>query len=416
MRIGYASLTTGVRETNFKTCILKNATDENLLSIIHHNLDSLENIIDYNVKTGIKLFRISSGIIPFGSSSVNELKWWEIFSEKLFYIGSKIKKGDMRVSMHPGQYTVLNSPKDDVVERAIKDLEYHNKFLDSLNLKKEHKIILHIGGVYGDKRSAIDRFIQNYKGLNEKIKNRLVIENDDKSYNIEDVLYISKTLNIPVIYDNLHNKVLCSDPLKDDSYWIEKVRGTWKKGHGTQKIHYSQQDPTKKPGAHSKTIKLSEFLEFVKGLDFDIHIMLEVKDKNLSAIKCINGIENNNVKVLELQWSKYKYSVLERSPLSYNKIRSLLKNKEEYPVLEFYKIIGDSLEIEETIGNTINAAQHIWGYFKSQSSESEKKRFEKMIIDYRQEKIKKNRIKNFLNKLSIKYNQKYLLDSYYFFI
>lgn len=79
MRIGYASLTTGVRETNFRTCILKNASSENLLAIIEDNLHSLENIIDYNIQNGIKLFRISSGIIPFGSSPINKLKWWDIW-------------------------------------------------------------------------------------------------------------------------------------------------------------------------------------------------------------------------------------------------------------------------------------------------------------------------------------------------
>lgn len=414
MRIGYACLTVGVKETNFKSCILKNASDENLKSIIEHNLNSLENIIDYNIKNKIKLFRISSGIIPFGSSPANSLKWWNLFEDKLNQIASKIKESDMRVSMHPGQYTVLNSPREEVVERAVKDLEYHTVFLDSLNINEENKIILHVGGVYGDKQSAIHRFIENYKLLDKKIKRRLVIENDDKCFNIEDVLEISKKIKIPVIYDNLHNQVLSSDSSKDDNYWINKVNKTWTKADGIQKIHYSQQDVSKRLGAHSSTIKLSEFLDFKKALNLNLDIMLEVKDKNLSALKCINATENYNIKVLELEWSKYKYTILEYSHLNYQKIRELLKDKKSYPVLEFYKLIEESLEMEEDSRNKLNALQHVWGYFKFKASDKEKQKATQMIGDYKEGKTDKNKIKNFLHKLALKYDMEYLIDSYYF--
>ncbi len=416
MRIGYACLTLGVRETNFRTCILKNASEENLLSIIEHNLDILENIIDYNIQNNIKLFRISSDIIPFGSSPANSLKWWDIFEEKFSDIGNKIKGSGIRVSMHPGQYTVLNSLDEDVVSNAVKDLEYHNRFLDSLNVNKSNKIILHIGGVYGDKKAASQRFVDNYKLLDPKIKERLVIENDDRSYNIEDVLEISKIIHIPVIFDNLHNEVLPSNGIKSDKYWIEEVNKTWTEGNGNQKIHYSQQDKNKRSGAHSFTIRLKEFMDFIEDLNSELDIMLEVKDKNLSAVKCIYASQSNNITNLELEWSKYKYSVLENSPNNYNTIKELLKDKEGYPVLEFYRLIEESLEIEDSIGNSINAAQHVWGYFKDLATETEKRRYDKLLNAYENGEGKKLSIKNHLNKLAIKYNIPYLLESYYFSI
>ncbi len=151
MKIGYACLTMGVPETNFRSCTLKNANRKTLLNIIEYNLNSLENIIEYNIKNNIRLFRISSGLIPFGSSIINDISWWDVFSFKLCSIGKKIKNSGMRVSMHPGQYTVLNSPKKDVVKRAIEDLNYHNRVLDSLGVDIDNKIILHIGGVYNNK-------------------------------------------------------------------------------------------------------------------------------------------------------------------------------------------------------------------------------------------------------------------------
>lgn len=200
MSIGYACLTIGVPDANLKSCTAKSLTEEKLLEIISYNLKSLNNIIDYNIKNDIKLFRISSDLIPFGSSHLNQLSWWKLFSQEFAEIGRKIMNNNIRVSMHPGQYTVLNSPNDDVVKRAIEDLNYHVKVLDNLGVGENHKIILHIGGVYNDKEQAINRFVNNYKQLDNRVKQRLVIENDDKSYNINDVLKIGKELNIPVIF------------------------------------------------------------------------------------------------------------------------------------------------------------------------------------------------------------------------
>ncbi|NMF07019.1 UV DNA damage repair endonuclease UvsE [Clostridium beijerinckii] len=416
MSIGYACLTIGVPDTNLKSCTAKSLTEEKLLEIISYNLKSLKNIIEYNIKNNIKLFRISSDLIPFGSSHLNQLSWWNIFSQEFAEIGRKIMDNDIRVSMHPGQYTVLNSPNDDVVKRAIEDLNYHVKVLDNFGVGANHKIILHIGGVYNDKEQAINRFADNYKRLNDQVKERLVIENDDKSYNINDVLKIGNELNIPVVFDNLHNDINCYDREKSDSYWISECNKTWKEKDGRQKIHYSQQDPLKKSGSHSNTIKISKFIEIYESLKGqDIDIMLEVKDKNLSAVKCINSIdENSKIKKLEEEWGRYKYKVLENSPSNYLEIRKLLKDKTQYPAVEFYNYIEDAMEEEITIGNSINTALHVWGYFKNLADDKEKLNFLKSIEDYKNGKVSIKLIKNKLFKMAVKYNESYLLNSYYF--
>ncbi|MVX64702.1 UV DNA damage repair endonuclease UvsE [Clostridium chromiireducens] len=418
MSIGYACLTIGVPGTNLKSCTAKNVTEEKLLEIISYNLKSIENIIDYNIQNNIKLFRITSDLIPFGSSPLNKLSWWEIFSQEFLAIGKKIRENNIRVSMHPGQYTVLNSPSEEVVSRAIEDLNYHTKVLDSLGVGGEHKIILHIGGVYNDKEQAVNRFVDNYKQLDDAVKQRLVIENDDKSYNINDVLKIGTKLNIPVVFDNLHNEINCYDKEKSDLYLINECKKTWKEKDGNQKMHYSQQDPLKKAGSHSNTIRISKFLDFYESIERqDIDIMLEVKDKNLSAVKCINSVnKNNKIKKLEEEWGRYKYKVLEDSPSHYLEIRNLLKNKNKYPVVQFYNCVEDAMETETKVGNSINAALHIWGYFKNVADNKEKNSFLKSIEDHKQGKVSINSIKNKLFKMAVKYNEQYLLDSYYFFL
>lgn len=169
MSIGYACLTVGVANTNMKTCRIGNATNERLYELISHNLQALETIIDYNINNNIKLYRISSDIIPFGSSPVNKLNWTDLFSDKFEMISKKVKSSGMRVSMHPGQYTVLNSPKKEVVDRAMEDLNYHAKLLQAIGGDYTSKIVIHIGGVYNDKAKAVERFVLNYNRLDQDI-------------------------------------------------------------------------------------------------------------------------------------------------------------------------------------------------------------------------------------------------------
>jgi UV DNA damage endonuclease len=295
LRIGYACLAIGVPHTKMKRCLMKNATVPRLMELTWHNLNALENLVNYNIRTGIQLFRISSNLIPFGSSPVNQLPWWDMYSSWLQTIGHKIKASNMRVSMHPGQYTVINSYNDDIVQRSIDDLNYHARVLDCLGLGPEHKLILHIGGVYDNKQAAMDRFIANYGRLPKGVRDRLVIENDDKSYTTGDVLAISEKIHIPVVYDTLHNLVNPGQVGKNDAEWIASCQRTWHIWDGPQKIHYSQQAPGKPPGAHCDSIAVGEFVHFINTIEHqDLDIMIEVKDKNLSAVKCMAAINMLN--------------------------------------------------------------------------------------------------------------------------
>lgn len=409
MRIGYACLCLGVPGTHKRTLQLKNITENGLLDIIENNLNALEKMLDYNFENQIYLYRIGSDIIPFGSAPENNLKWWEIFQDKFQSIGSKIKKYQTRVSMHPGQYTVLNSPDEAIVRRAVADLEYHNRVLDALGLDGTHKLILHIGGVYKDKALARERFIANYRNLNEKIKKRLVIENDDKAFTVEDVLYISKKTGIPVIYDNLHNKLNPADSSKSDSYWIDLCHRTWKKKDGHQKIHYSEQSHTKQKGSHSHTIILHDFLSFYNSLpDKDIDIMLEVKDKNLSAVKCINTLTSST---LENEWNIYKYFVLERSLHHYSELQAIYKKEDSH--LDFYKIIEEIAEKKPKKLLTILALNQIWKQLETHAEEKEAKRFAYLLLRLKKGTGSAVAVKNFLYKLAEKYKPS--ISRYLFF-
>lgn len=416
MRIGYACQAIAVPGSEMKSCTFKNADRERLLALIEHNLDALEILIDYNIKNGIKLFRISSDLIPFGSSIGEDIAWENIFAENFFEMGKKIKDSGMRVSMHPGQYTVLNSPKALVVSAAKKDLEYHVRVLDALGIDTEHKIVLHLGGAYGDKEVAKKRFISHCRSLKPDLTARLVLENDDRSFNICDVLEAAEKLKLPVIYDNLHNAVNSSDDVTSDDQWIKECKSTWREKDGPQKTHYSQQNTGKKSGAHSETIKTEEFLDYYRNISAkDTDIMLEVKDKNMSALKCINCVSKRGIKELEKEWGRYKYLVMEHSQAGYQSLRNMLKDKNSYPAVAMYLTIEKSIDKKAEKGDAVNAAQHVWGYFKTKASENEKNRFEKALKKFVSGNSEIKSVKNNLLNLSKKYGEDYLLQGYYLY-
>ncbi|NLF21481.1 MAG: UV DNA damage repair endonuclease UvsE [Clostridiaceae bacterium] len=417
MSIGYACLAVALPGSEIKSCTLKNATEERLYDLIAHNLNALETMVDYNLRNGIRLYRISSDLIPFGSSVALELPWADRFSERLASIGEKIRHGDMRVSLHPGQYTVLNSPIEDVAARAVLDLDYHARILDAFGLDSTHKIVLHLGGVYGDKATAKQRFVERFAKLSDAVKQRLILENDGSLFHIEDVLETAALAGIPVVYDNLHNETNPADPGRTDADWIAEAASTWGALDGRQKIHYSQQNPAKSTGAHSETIHLPAFLDFYHQLpDQTIDIMLEVKDKNISALKCHNATVERGMKALESEWARYKYGVLEKSPQIYQEIRDLLKDKQNYPALAMYALVEYAYSLPLVRGHAANAAQHVWGYFKDQATEAEKRRFLASYTQYTEGDTELPALKRQLLRLAGKYEEEYLLHSYYFYM
>ncbi len=292
MRLGYACINLSLPDTRARKCILKNASPERLKEITYSNLINLKQILEYNISRKIQLFRISSEIIPFASHTVNTINWRHLFKNELGILKKIICRNKLRVSMHPGQYTVLNSPQPAVLENSIKEIIYHTEFLDSITESFQHRIILHIGGIYNSKKDAIQRFTDNFKKLPLNCRKRLTIENDEKCYDIFDVLKIARFLKIPAVFDNLHHQLNGINKHSDSIIeLILKARKTWNVSCGIQKIHYSQPAGNKNPGAHSETIEISEFKKFIKNLsNLEIDIMLEVKDKNISVEKLMNII------------------------------------------------------------------------------------------------------------------------------
>jgi len=281
--LGYVSLNTKLASSS-KTFRLSSYTNEKMLAYTRDNLKALLQILEWNKVHGILLFRITSGLVPFGSARINNGSWKVVLKEEFEKIGDFVKRNNMRVSMHPGQYTVLNSPNHTFYENSLLDLEYHNSILDLMALPKSHKIILHGGGIYGDKKAATKLLIQRVNNLSTNVRERLVLENDDRCFNARDILNICYQIDLPGVFDYFHDQVLPSIDLDSRDIIIEYGK-TWPKNE-IQKIHYSEQDPGKIKGSHSESINPDKFMIlYDKIKDLDLDIMLEVKDKEQSVLK-----------------------------------------------------------------------------------------------------------------------------------
>jgi UV DNA damage endonuclease len=254
------------------------------------NVRDLFEILKWNVANNIKVFRISSDIFPWGSEyNLEDLPDYTKISNILKGCGTYAKENGIRITSHPGPFNVLVSPNENVVNNTFKDLELHGKVFDLLGLELSpyNKINIHCNGVYGDKKSALDRFITNFQRLSPSVRKRLTIENDDKAsmYSVKDLMYVHNAIGIPIVFDYHHHQ-FCTGDLSEEQA-LNLAATTWPKGI-KQIVHYSESKALhennlkEKPQAHSLYINS---LPNTYGLDVDI--MVEAKAKELAILPFI---------------------------------------------------------------------------------------------------------------------------------
>jgi len=297
MNLGYAciNMTLGAqtpRITTNRSMVKKTFNERGVTyasELALENVRDLFEIIKWNVKNNIKVFRISSDIFPWGSEyNLEDLPDYNKISNILKGCGTYAKENGLRISSHPGPFNVLVSPNSKVVENTFKDLELHGKVFDLLGLELSpyNKINIHCNGVYGDKIAAMDRFIANFEKLPENVKKRLTIENDDKAsmYSVKDLMYIHNSIKIPIVFD-YHHHIFCTGDLSEEEA-LRLAVSTW--GDITPVVHYSEskalheENNKLKPQAHSDYIKS---LPNTYGLNVDI--MVEAKAKELAILPFI---------------------------------------------------------------------------------------------------------------------------------
>lgn len=290
LRFGFACIPVGLPQPVVHSCKLANATPARLQELLEANLASLSRCVDYAAGLGFALFRINSGVVPFGSHPVNTLRWWRRYAPELGAIGRRARERGLRLSMHPGQFTVLNSPDPKVVRAAREELVCSARLLDALGTPVSSKIVVHLGGVYGDKPAALARLEAAWKELPEEVTSRLALENDERLFDVYDALDMSRRVGAPVVFDRFHHRVH-GDPLGTPiPELLRRAKKTWRREDGRAKVHFSSQEKGARPGTHGVMLSMPEFRGFLaesEGLELDV--MIEARGKENAASEALEA-------------------------------------------------------------------------------------------------------------------------------
>lgn len=294
IRLGYACISNALNVTSsslmtysYYKKLDKKYADDKLDLIIKSNFEALKEILEYNIKNEIYFFRMTSNLIPLGTHPNVSFEIFNRYDNYFKEIGDIIKNNNLRVDMHPDQFCVLNSANDSTVISSINILEFCFNMFKSMNISS--KLVLHVGGKTNGKKEGIKRFINNFNLLSDDIKNMIIVENDDKVYNIRNILKICNTLNIPMVLDYHHYK--CNNNGEKIEDYITKIFDTW---DTTPKVHFSSPKSKKEKRSHHEYINSDEFIKFINKIKFvnrDFDIMIEAKAKDDAMFRLIRELK-----------------------------------------------------------------------------------------------------------------------------
>ena len=306
VRLGYVALSKALDDVTTSSTITytnyinKNYNTSKLLEITKNNLDSLYEIIKYNVKNNFHFYRLTSKLVPLATHDKVDFDYITPLLDEYKKIGKLINDNNIRVDTHPDQYAVLNSMDSKIVKNTVEILEYHYKIMDAIGIK-DKIIILHVGSSACGKKASITRFINNFNKLPDHIKKCIAVENDDKVYNIKDVLELCYKINVPMVLDYHH--FICNNEKEDINDYLKEIIDTW--DGKLPKMHFSSPKSKLKKEfrSHSDYINKECFIKFInilKKQDKDIDIMLEAKAKDDAVSRLVRCLKyETNYKFLD---------------------------------------------------------------------------------------------------------------------
>lgn len=307
VRLGYVALSLTLEDTSYSrsmtyTTYKKKTLLENekiLYEKVKNNLEGLLEILKYNYNNNIYFFRLSHKMIPLATLDDVKFDYMTPFIELGKKVGTLVKKYQLRLDTHPDQFCVLNSINNNVLENTFRILDFNNNLFKLLDI--EGKMVLHVGSGVPCKTDAIKRFKDNFNTLRPEIRNKIILENDDKTYTVLDVLEICEELQIPMVLDYLHYK--CNNNKEDLVSLLPRIFATWDNTGMNPKIHFSTSKSRKEKRSHSFYINYKDFINFLKILsiiDQDVDIMLECKGKDEALFRLVRQLKfYTNIKFLD---------------------------------------------------------------------------------------------------------------------
>ena len=201
---------------------------------LSRSLEYLDRVFDYLARVDIRMYRISSGVVPYGTHpdmpQFDYRRQIDACAGTLAALGARAREAGLRLSTHPGQYTVINGPDPELVRKSSLDLEQDALLLDALGAGPEAVVVVHTGGVYGERAAAMDRWSRAYEALSDRARRRLVLEHDETSYHLGHVLELHRRTGVPVVFDLHHHRCLPAPGLRDPGEALAAACATWPPG------------------------------------------------------------------------------------------------------------------------------------------------------------------------------------------
>lgn len=275
-----------------RTCRQSTFTVEKAVELGKQNLIDCIEMMKWNRENSISSFRLSSEMLPHYNNPNTESYEMSLFVDLFETIGKLSIEYDQKITFHPDQFNVLSSNNVDVILNTYRDLKYHADMMNMMSISDRRGVInIHLGGVYGDKECAMRRWMENFDDMDSIVKKYLTIENDEKSYSIEDCLFIAEECNIPVVFDVHHHE--CYELLHPNDRIIsieESIERSIEIFDNLDKeylFHISSQRENARIGTHSDYIdKIPiELIEICKTKKIFVDIEAKMKERAIFDLR-----------------------------------------------------------------------------------------------------------------------------------
>lgn len=272
----------------------REAAVHKLERIARSNLHNCLRLLKHNLAYHIRFFRMSSRLIPLaGHEELSEWNYIRPVDNELAEIGDFAKEHKMRLDFHPEHFVVLNLANEDVLKRSIQTLRYHKRLLRGMGIKPTNRCVMHVGGKYKNKVSALEKFIENWMLVPASLQRTVILENDDKLFHVEDVLFLCEKLEIPLVFD-LHHHLVNSNSEVTELDW-DRIVSTWRHSPLPIKIHVSSPKSETQPKKHADDIEprpLVNFLRQIKGTVSQLDCMIEAKAKDNALFQLMDDLSS----------------------------------------------------------------------------------------------------------------------------
>ncbi|SFE01173.1 UV-damage endonuclease [Lentibacillus persicus] len=304
-RLGYVAMSVNVKNCSpsqtmtykrFQQLDDKEAAVSRLERIARSNLHNCLRLLKHNNAHDIKFFRLSSRLVPLAThEALNGWNYMQAIRNDLRALGDFARKHTMRLDFHPDHFVVLNSPKESVFNGSVKNLLHHVQLVDGMGIDLTHRSVLHVGGTYKNKPKAIEQFISNWSYVPDDVQRMLMIENDDKSFNLQDCLYLGEKLGIPVVFDYHHHLANHEDP-DWTSHW-NRVVNSWRNSPHPLKMHISSPKNEQAFRSHADLVDSDMFMRFLKevnGSVAEMDCMIEAKQKDGALFQLMQDLKGRD--------------------------------------------------------------------------------------------------------------------------